>query len=225
MRLKIASYNIHKAVGFDRRRRPDRILAVLNGLDADVAVLQEADLRLGARPTALPRFLIAQETDYQVVDIAETDVSLGWHGNAMLLRKGLVADQVARIELPGLEPRGAISVRLGGLTIVGAHLGLIRRWRQLQMAAILQHLDDNAAQTLVVGDFNEWSARSGFEPWADHLTVTSPGRSFPAIRPVAGLDRYAHGRRVRILDSGIETRRPAAIASDHLPIWLVAQPK
>ena len=70
MRLKIASYNIRKGIGLDRRRRPDRILSVLNGIGADVAVLQEADKRLGARPTALPRFLIAQETDYQIADVA-----------------------------------------------------------------------------------------------------------------------------------------------------------
>ncbi|GHF39471.1 endonuclease/exonuclease/phosphatase family protein [Seohaeicola zhoushanensis] len=225
MRLKVASYNIHKAVGFDRRRRPERILSVLNTVNADLVVLQEADLRLGSRPTALPRFLIEQDTDYEVVDIAETDVSIGWHGNAMLLRRGLVAEEINRIELPGLEPRGAVSVRIGGLDVVGAHLGLLRRWRLLQMTAILQHLGDRAEHSLVVGDFNEWSARNGFEPWANRLAIASPGRSFPAIRPVAGLDRYAHGARVHILESGIETRRPAHIASDHLPMWLVAERK
>ena len=32
MQLTFASYNIHKAVGLDRRRDPDRIIAVLNEL-------------------------------------------------------------------------------------------------------------------------------------------------------------------------------------------------
>ena len=50
--LRIASYNIRKAKGLDRRRDPGRILRVLNGLDADVIALQEADRRLGARPSA-----------------------------------------------------------------------------------------------------------------------------------------------------------------------------
>ena len=36
MQLTFASYNIHKAVGLDRRRDPDRILAVLREIDADV---------------------------------------------------------------------------------------------------------------------------------------------------------------------------------------------
>ncbi|MCB1340127.1 MAG: endonuclease/exonuclease/phosphatase family protein [Pseudooceanicola sp.] len=223
MTLKVASYNIHKAVGFDRLRRPDRILDVLNAIGADVAVLQEADLRLGARPTALPRFLIAQETDYEIADLAETDVSIGWHGNAVLVRKGLKVEAPARFDLPGLEPRGAVAVKVRGLTIVGTHLGLLRRWRKLQMAAILHRLGDRAERTLVVGDFNEWSANGGFEPWAGHLDVTAPGPSFPAIRPVARLDRFASGARVKVVESGIETRRPAHVASDHLPMWVTVR--
>ena len=127
MQLKIASYNIRKAIGLDRRRRPDRILAVLNGIGADVAVLQEADKRLGARPTALPRFLIEQETDYQVADVSENDLSIGWHGNAILVRKGLTIEEPRRVALPGLEPRGAVMARIAGLQVVGTHLGLLQK--------------------------------------------------------------------------------------------------
>jgi len=61
--LRVASYNIRKAKGLDRRRDPGRILKVLNGLDADIITLQEADLRLGARPSALCRDMIEAETD------------------------------------------------------------------------------------------------------------------------------------------------------------------
>ena len=40
MRLTFASYNIHKAVGLDRRRDPDRIMSVLHEVDADIIALQ-----------------------------------------------------------------------------------------------------------------------------------------------------------------------------------------
>ena len=43
MQLTFASYNIHKAVGIDRRRDPDRIISVLREIDADVIALQEVD--------------------------------------------------------------------------------------------------------------------------------------------------------------------------------------
>lgn len=48
--MRIVSYNIRKAVGLDRRRDPERILAILREVDADIVVLQEADRRLGRRP-------------------------------------------------------------------------------------------------------------------------------------------------------------------------------
>ena len=52
--MRIVSYNIRKAVGLDRRRDPERILAILREVDADIVVLQEADRRLGRRSAALP---------------------------------------------------------------------------------------------------------------------------------------------------------------------------
>src|SRR3546814_17047117 len=47
--IKVASYNMRKALGTDRRRNPERILEVLNEIDADVIALQEADRRFGPR--------------------------------------------------------------------------------------------------------------------------------------------------------------------------------
>ena len=52
--MRIASYNIRKAVGLDWRRNPGRIVDVLAEIDADVVVLQEADKRVGARAGVLP---------------------------------------------------------------------------------------------------------------------------------------------------------------------------
>ena len=219
MELRIVSYNIRKAVGLDWRRSPQRILSVLNHLDPDVAVLQETDKRLGTRPTALPRELIARETGLEVVDLAISERGIGWHGNAVLVRRGLHVDGRMRLSLPGLEPRGAVMVRVGGFWIVGTHLGLIRRWRHLQMTEILRHLGPVADRTLIAGDFNEWSPDLGFEPWAPRMTIIAPGLSFHASRPVAALDRFAHGPELKIARCGVAREGLARIASDHLPIW------
>src|SRR4051812_50049072 len=40
-RIRIATYNIHKCRGMDRRVRPERIADVIRELDADVIALQE----------------------------------------------------------------------------------------------------------------------------------------------------------------------------------------
>ena len=60
--VRVASYNIRKARGLDQVRAPERILAVINGLNADVVAVQEADHRLGDRPAAIPREMIEKET-------------------------------------------------------------------------------------------------------------------------------------------------------------------
>ncbi|EPX86049.1 endonuclease/exonuclease/phosphatase family protein [Salipiger mucosus] len=217
--MRIASYNIRKAVGIDRRRDPARILSVLNSLGADVAVLQEADRRLGPRPSALPRFLIEQETDYVVADLAATDVSLGFHGNAVLVRRDLAVRETRHLELPGLEPRGAVMVRLDGLTVVGTHLGLMRRWRLRQMLAIRAHLGGDEAHTVIAGDLNEWSDRHGYEPWEEAYRILLPGRSYHAARPFVALDGFALGSGLAVTGSGVHRGGAARRASDHLPVW------
>ena len=89
MQITFASYNIRKAVGLDRRRDPERILSVLREIDADVVALQEADRRFGRRMSALPLDAIHTSTDYVPVPLSMKPDSLGWHGNALLVRKGI----------------------------------------------------------------------------------------------------------------------------------------
>ena len=217
-RLTLASYNIRKAVGLDWKRDPARILAVLTEIDADIVVLQEADKRLSPRHAALPRFLIEQETDYLPVDLAQNAVSLGWHGNAILARRGLRISETRHFDLPGLEPRGAVMARIEGLSVVGTHLGLLRSWRRRQMHSICEHLGHETETTLIAGDFNEWSDEHGFEPWSHSFKLIAPGPSFHASRPVASLDAIAHGSRVAVTEAKVHRSAKARKASDHLPI-------
>ncbi len=217
--LRLASYNIRKCIGLDRRRDPGRILKVINGLEADVVVLQEADRRLGPRRAALPHAMVEAETDFAPVELDETGVSLGFHGNAVLVRKSMQVTAQRCIELPGTEPRGAVSVEIdGALRVVGVHLGLLRRDRRRQLAVIEEQVDD-AMPTAILGDFNEWRRASGLEALHHGFTVHAPGRSFHAARPIAALDRIALCRNLTLTDAGVVEALPARIASDHLPIW------
>jgi endonuclease/exonuclease/phosphatase family metal-dependent hydrolase len=222
--LRLASYNIRKAVGLDWRRDAARVVDVINEIGADAVLLQEADKRLGNRPAALPRSLIERETDFHVAGLSLNEVSLGWHGNAVLLRRGIEVQGLDRVVLPGLEPRGAVMVRIGGragaLTLVGVHLALMRRWRRRQLAAICAHLSAReAARTVIAGDFNEWSGERGLEPLGDAFQVIVPGKTYHSSRPRAGLDRIAHGRLVVPCAAGVHDSPKARISSDHLPIW------
>ena len=44
MRMRVASYNIHRGIGRDGKYEPGRILRVLQEMDADILALQEVDL-------------------------------------------------------------------------------------------------------------------------------------------------------------------------------------
>lgn len=217
--LRIASYNIRKARGLDQKRRPERTLEVINGLEADVVVLQEADKRLGLRKPALPRAMIEAETDFELLETSRNGVSLGWHGNAVLVRNTVAARSVTHIPLPGTEPRGALKIQLGnGLNIVATHLGLMRKDRRAQLA-VLRDATEQDGPTAIVGDFNEWSNDKGFEPLHDRFETYAPGRSFHARRPMAALDRFALSAGIELRDGGVEEGALARVASDHLPVW------
>ena len=56
--IKVASYNMRKSIGTDRRRRPERTLQVLCEIGADIVALQEADKRFGARAAVLGGHLL-----------------------------------------------------------------------------------------------------------------------------------------------------------------------
>ncbi len=221
--LRLASYNIQKCVGLDFRRQPQRIMQVLDGLQADIVVLQEADKRLPPRPAALPHFML-DEAGWQIVDLGGAG-SLGWHGNAVIWRgEGISLRETGHIKLPGLEPRGAVRVDfetpIGPLRVMGMHLGLISHFRQQQVLHLVREMEDlPALPTVWAGDFNEWSPTMGFDPLEDAFDVLSPGRSFHSRRPMAQLDRFASGERIAVTDAGVHETGAARIASDHLPVW------
>ncbi len=225
MRLTFASYNIHKAVGLDRRRDPDRILAVLREIDADVVALQETDRRFGTRASVLPRAAIDEHTPYRPVPLTSHRSSLGWHGNVLLVRRGIEIIDAAPVPLPTLEPRGAIraDLLLAGqrLRVVGMHLDLSGLRRRHQIEAILRHLAacDGPCPTVAMGDFNEWARIGGsLRAFTDGWQVLAPGRSFPSRRPLAGLDRIAATHEWTVEHTGVHHSALAARASDHLPV-------
>lgn len=224
MTLRLASYNVHKCLGLDRLRIPERVIEVVNALDADIVALQEVDHRLPPRPAALPPALIERETDFGILPFAPDGPSLGWHGQTLLVRKGISVAKIRRIILSGLEPRGAILAEIalgsGSFRVVGVHLGLIRRYRSMQLAAIRAALSRrDEMPTAILGDFNDWSARGGAAALGSGFRLHAPGRSFPAARPISALDRVALGRGLHLTAAGVFGDAPARVASDHLPIW------
>jgi endonuclease/exonuclease/phosphatase family metal-dependent hydrolase len=221
MMLKLASYNLHKCRGITGPHAPERNLAVIRALAPDIIALQEVDFRYGVRPEALPRKLILTETGLVPARLTgTTESSLGWHGQTILMRPHLAEiATLRRLPLPGLEPRGAVALRLPGLTVIGVHLGLTRSSRRAQLARISAQAARIAADHVVMmGDFNEWRDERGLESLAG-FRVIAPGPSYPAPLPQLRLDRMALSINLHVVDTGVFNEAGARDASDHLPIW------
>ncbi|WP_299848319.1 endonuclease/exonuclease/phosphatase family protein [uncultured Roseovarius sp.] len=216
--MRIASYNIRKAVGLDWRRDADRIADVLAEINADVVVLQEADRRVGARAGVLPLDRLAKELDYELVDLAIRPQSHGWHGNAMLCRADTAIAETKRIDIPTIEPRGIVSAVLSDplLEIIGVHLGLTPGMRRKQMMSLARYITGTCHPVVIAGDFNEWKLETDVFGNIGHMI--SPGPSFHASRPRAPLDRFVVAGPIKPLNSKVHKSELARIASDHLPI-------
>ena len=226
MQLKVASYNIRKAVGLDWRRRPARVLDVLNELGADVVALQEVDRRFGSRISALDPELIEKHTDYRAIKFSHRPQSLGYHGNVILARKAIRVVDARPMVLPHLEPRGAAvaDLEFGGkfIRVVGMHLGLTKKWRQLQTQTIVNELRALEANmpTILMGDLNEPDLKSGVLRAFEHgHTIAACGPSFHASMPVFTLDRIIVTENISIGEAGVHRSALSREASDHLPIW------
>ena len=227
MQLTFASYNIHKGVGLDRRRDPERILSVLHEIDADIIALQEADRRIGERASVLPRADI-DDTRWRVIEVAKRPRSIGWHGNALLVRRGIDIVSGEALDLPTIEPRGAacgeIVVEGHSLRVIGTHLDLSGLRRRDQIRSLLGFCSacERNLPTVIMGDFNQWGRQTGaMREFAHGWHIVTPGRSYPSRQPVATLDRIVASTHWNVVSSDVHHTALSTVASDHLPVKAV----
>ncbi len=237
MRLRVATYNIHRAIGLDRRFRPERIVRILRDHDPDVALLQEVDDGVPrSRGLDLAREL-ADALGYRHRAVGH-NVSLrkGRYGNATLSRHPIRRERNIDLTIGIRKRRGCQHTTLDvgdgrEVEVFNLHLGLSARERYKQIALLLRSREfsdlSETVPTLVGGDFNDW--RSLLRPlFVDDLgfrlateSRTRPGRmifTFPSFFPQGALDRvYFRGP----LQLGAVRRCPllvSRVASDHLPV-------
>lgn len=223
--MKVASYNIHKCRGTDRRVRPDRTVAVLAEIGADLVALQEVDRRFGQRTGLLDPAAILRETGMHLLVQSDVVDGHGWHGNALLVRGEPLSYRRFRLKLPGVEPRGAVVAELdlgeGRFRVIAAHLGLLRRSRIDQASALLHaFLELVPMPTILLGDFNEWrrDRRSALNILEPHFGSAKHLPSFPSRRPMLALDRILAWPSGLVSDLAVHDTPLARKASDHLPL-------
>lgn len=223
--FRIASYNICKAVGIDLQRKPERSLHIINKLNADIVVLQEADQRFNGRQAIFTPEQIHRTTGLVPVDFNTDLPGLGWHGNVILLREAITVRDISLLDLPGLEPRGTVIAELNlgkhRLSIGAMHLGLRRVDRKKQLDKIIDHVKThNNDGCILTGDLNAWrKINHAMEKLHVHFDMADCGPSFPAIYPIAPLDRIFYSDNLQLSHCATHRDNSTRIASDHLPIF------
>lgn len=242
LHLRVLTYNIHRAIGVDRRFRPERIVNILHHHDADVVLLQEVDEGAPrSRELDLAKEL-AQASGYPYVAVGH-NVSLkkGRYGNATLSRLPILRER--NIDLSVAESwirRGCqhTSIQVGEdrfLEVFNLHLGLSARERVKQVDLLARSHEfsgvPKGTPVLVGGDFNDWrsllwpvfTGPLGFRCAVDGARNGRQfGRQFlatyPSFSPQGALDRiYFRGP----LDLASIRRcrlQVSRVASDHLPV-------
>ena len=230
------TYNVHRCVGTDRQLDVERVAGVLAALEPDIVCLQELDVGRARTGGVDQAEAIAFELNMKSRFHAAMTVEEELYGDAILTalpHRVVKADALPTLNLPGLEPRGALwlDLQIGDRTlqIINTHLGLVPREQRAQAAHLLGPEWVGAARTrgpmMAVGDFNAPPTSSVYRAFRRRLTDAAlqadsfkPVATFPSAFPMLRIDHVFVSEGVRVRRVGAADGLVARRASDHLPL-------
>lgn len=231
--FRIATYNIHKCVGLDRKFSPERITDVLREVDADIIALQEVLCHSNSKKREHQAEFIAGELEMDFRLGENRQIKNGQYGNAVLSRYPLKTHENFDISVKKREPRGCLWTEISineskTLEFFNVHLGtsFFERRRQVHQL-FAEHVLDNRkviGKRIVVGDFNEWTSGLTTQIFKSKFQTIDPKlhlgtrRTFPGIIPLFHLDHIYFDSKFKLVNAFLHKSRTALIASDHLPI-------
>jgi endonuclease/exonuclease/phosphatase family metal-dependent hydrolase len=241
MRLRVMSYNIHRAIGVDRLFRPERIARIIKHHEPDVLLLQEVDVGVPrSRNLDLAEELAGLcDYPYRAVGL-NVALSKGHYGNATLSRFPISRERNIDLTLPGHKARGCLYTTIevpngedeaNSLAVFNLHLGLSFHERPKQVGALVKTPEFTAlapeAPCIVGGDFNDWFTRLApmfteimeFRCATSHQeNFQSPYLTYPSFSPTGGLDKIFVRGPLEIVKRQRCRMQISKIASDHLPV-------
>lgn len=232
-RLRVATYNVHKCEGLDRRVRPDRILRVLEEIDADLIGLQEVVCHQGEEDERDQAHFLARALGFHVRLGENRRLHGAAYGNVVLSRYPLILAHNHDISIAGREQRGClrVDVDLSGefpLHLYNVHLGTSYFERRRQARRLLDEEilcnGGHRGPRILLGDFNEWTRGLTSRLLARHFQSADlrlhlgRRRTYPGVLPVIHLDHIYYDEDLRLRNAWLHRSPTALIASDHLPI-------
>lgn len=172
MKLRIATYNIHKGVSsFGSRPRVHALKQAIGVIDADVLFLQEVQGRHDLHATRhAANWPEEAQHDFLAGDSHHCAYGMnavydhGHHGNALLSRFPIVVSRNQDVSDHAYESRGilhcVVQTPRGEVHCYVVHLGLFARSRRRQSAALIEAVETfspNGSPIVIAGDFNDWT--------------------------------------------------------------------
>jgi endonuclease/exonuclease/phosphatase family metal-dependent hydrolase len=227
--IRIATYNIHRCRGLDRRVIPARTAAVLAEIDADVVALQEVIGSNATNPGHAEELGAALGMGWVMAPARHLRGHL--FGNVVLSRLPIRRHYQYDLSWDGRESRCCQRVDLAiddrTVHFYNVHLGtslLERRHQAVRLAAIVRDRRVEGPK-IVLGDFNEWTRGLATKMLTAQLQSVDlfahlkKRRTYPGIFPLLHLDHiYYEGARVEVRKVELPRTRRALMASDHLPL-------
>ena len=231
--LRIATYNIHKCRGLDRRVQPARIASVLREVRADVIGLQEVLSLEGGRPDQDQARFLADALGMEMQFSAVRDHRGARYGNLVLSALPLGLGCSYDLSVGRREERGCLRADVGlgdgaWLHVFNVHLGTAHGERRQQgprlVEAVLRESDRLTGPRVVLGDFNEWTVGLASRLLASHFRAVDlrrhlgRSRTYPGVLPFLHLDHIYYDEGLELKALALHRTRTALVASDHLPL-------
>ena len=235
--MRLVTYNVHRCVGVDKRLDVERIAGVVAELEPDIVCLQELDVGRARTGGVDQARAIADRLSMAVRFHAAMRVEAEEYGDAILTRHPETLVHVGALPsirgVPGLEPRGALWVRVTidgvDINVLTTHLGLVPREQRLQAAALvgkewLGH-PDCKGPTILAGDFNATSITRPYQTLARNhadcqreLGLRPTLKTFPSGFPAIRIDHVFVSPEIRVTGVRAPFSPLSRMASDHLPL-------
>lgn len=235
--MRLVTYNVHRCVGVDRRLDVDRIAGVIAELEPDIVCLQELDVGRARTGGVDQARTIADRLSMAVRFHPAMRVEAEEYGDAILTPHPENLIRVGALPsvrgVPGLEPRGALWVRVSiegvDINVLTTHLGLVPREQRLQAAALvgkdwLGH-PDCKGPTMLAGDFNATSITRPYQTLARNhadcqrqLGLRPTLKTFPSGFPAIRIDHVFVSPEIRVTGVRAPFSPLSRMASDHLPL-------